>query len=96
MIVTAAYEDKAAADTNLENAKASLGKMAEFMTEEPFVREGEIVCVVDGDQSVTPGYVRFVFGDFDPSKYDAFISYIDGVGERFRGISEKPDAGGAE
>ena len=87
VIVTAAYEDKAAADANLENAKASLGKMTEFMTEEPFVREGETVCGVDGDQSMTPGYVRFVFRDFDPSKYDAFISYIDGGGERFRGIS---------
>ena len=87
MIVTAAYEDKAVADANMENAKASLGKVAEFMTEEPLVREVEIVCGVDGDQSVTPGYVRFVFGDFGPSKYDAFISDIDGVGERFRGIS---------
>ena len=36
--VVAGYEDKAAADANLENAKISLGTMAEFMTEEPFVR----------------------------------------------------------
>ena len=41
VIVTASYEDKSAADANMENAKASLGKMAEFMTEEPFVREGK-------------------------------------------------------
>ena len=87
VLVTAGYENKAAADANVENAKASLGKMAEFMTEEPFVREGEVVWGVDGDQSLTPGYVRHVFVDFDPAKYDAMISYFDTTTERFRGVA---------
>ena len=87
VLVTAGYENKAAADANVENAKASLGKMAEFMTEEPFVREGEVVWGVDGDQSLTPGYVRHVFVDFDPAKYDAMISYFDTTTERSRGVA---------
>ena len=87
VLVTAGYENKAAADANVENAKASLGKMAEFMTEEPFVREGEVVWGVDGDQSLTPGYVRHVFVDFDPAKYDALMSYFDTTTERFRGVA---------
>ena len=87
VLVTAGYENKAAADANVENAKASLGKMAEFMTEEPFVREGEVVWGVDGDQSLTPGYARHVFVDFDPAKYDAMISYFDTTTERSRGVA---------
>ena len=87
VLVTAGYENKAAADANVDNAKASLGKMAEFMTEEPFVREGEVVWGVDGDQSLTPGYVRHVFVDFDPAKYDAMISYFDTTTERSRGVA---------
>tara|TARA_Y100000780_G_C13593933_1_gene381811 strand:+ start:232 stop:768 length:537 start_codon:yes stop_codon:yes gene_type:complete len=87
VLVTAGYENKAAADANVENAKASLGKMAELMTEEPFVREGEVVWGFDGDQSLTPGYVRHVFVDFDQAKYDAMMSYFDTTTERFRGVA---------
>ena len=87
VLVTAGYENKAAADANVENAKASLGKMAEFMTEEPFVREGEVVWGFNGDQSLTPGYARHVFVDFDPAKYDAMMSYFDTTTERFRGVA---------
>ena len=87
LVATAGYEDKAAADANTENAKASLGKMAEFMTEEPFVREGEVVWGFNGDQSLTPGYARHVFVDFDPAKYDAMMSYFDTTTERFRGVA---------
>ena len=87
VLVTAGYENKAAADANVENAKTSLGKMAEFMTEEPFVREGEVVWGFDGDQSLTPGYVRHVFFDFDPAKYDALMSYFDTTTERSRSVA---------
>ena len=61
----------------MENAKASLGKMADLMTEEPFVREGDVVWGFDGDQSLTPGSVHHVFVNFDPAKYDGLISYFD-------------------
>ena len=75
---------KAAADANLENAKASLGRMAEFMTEDPFVQEREVIWGFDGDQSLTPGYMRHVSVDFDPAKYDASMSYFDTTTEPFR------------
>ena len=55
--VVAGYNDKAAADANVDKAKSTLGTMAEFMTEEPFVREGEVIWGFDGDQSLVPGYI---------------------------------------
>ena len=84
--IVAGYEDKAAADANVGNAKTSLGTMAEFMTEEPVVREGEVIWGFDGDQSLTPGYIRHVFVDFDPAKYDALLSYFDTTTEKFNGV----------
>ena len=77
---------KAAADANAEKAKTTLGTMAEFMTEEPFVREGEVIWGFDGDQSLVPGYVRHVFVDIDPAKYDALLSFFDTTTEKFSGV----------
>ena len=54
--IVAGYEDKSAADAIVENAKTSLGTMAEF------VREGEVIWGFDGDQSITPGYIRLSIG----------------------------------
>ena len=52
MIVTSAYVDKTVADANAENARTNFGKMAEFMTEPPVQREGEVVWSYDAeDQS---------------------------------------------
>ena len=84
--IVAGYEDKAAADANVEKAKTTLGTMAEFMTESPFVREGEVIWGFDGDQSLVPGYVRHVFVDIDPAKYDALLSYFDTTTEKFNGV----------
>ena len=36
---------------------------------------------------MTPGYVRHVFADFDPAKYDGLISYFDTARERSRGVA---------
>ena len=33
------------------------------------------------------GYVRHVFVEFDPAKYNALMSYFDTTTERFRGVS---------
>jgi hypothetical protein len=84
--IVAGYEDKSAADANVENAKTSLGTMAEFMTEEPFVREGEVIWGFDGDQSITPGYIRHVFVDIDPAKYDVLLSFLDTTTEKFNDV----------
>ena len=85
--VVAGYNDKAAADANVDKAKSTLGTMAEFMTEEPFVREGEVIWGFDGDQSLVPGYIRHAFVDIDPAKYDALLSYFDTTTEKFNGVA---------
>ncbi|MAF37910.1 MAG: hypothetical protein CL696_03345 [Chloroflexi bacterium] len=84
--IAAGYNDKAAADANAEKARAALGTMAEFMTEAPFVREGEIFWGFEGDQSLVPGYARHVFVDIDPAKYDALLSYCDTTTEKFNSV----------
>ena len=84
--VVAGYNDKAAADANVDKAKSTLGTMAEFMTEEPFVREGEVIWGFDGDQSLVPGYIRHVFVDINPTKYDALLSYFDTTTEKLNGV----------
>ena len=84
--VVAGYNDKAAADANVDKAKSTLGTMAEFMTEEPFVREGEVIWGFDGDQSLVPGYIRHAFVDIDPAKYNALLSYFDTTTEKFNGV----------
>ena len=83
--VVAGYNDKAAADANVDKAKSTLGTMAVFMTEEPFVREGDVIWLFDVDQSLVPGYIRHAFVDIDPAKYDALLSYFDTTTEKFNG-----------
>ena len=43
MLAAAAYTDKSAADAARDTAQAALAGMAEYMTEQPFVREGDRV-----------------------------------------------------
>ena len=43
MIAAAAYTDKSAADAARDTAQAALSGVAEYMTEPPFVREGDLV-----------------------------------------------------
>ena len=43
MIAAAAYTDKSAADAARDTAQVALSGMAEYMTEPPFVREGDLV-----------------------------------------------------
>ena len=43
IIAAAAYTDKSAADAARDTAQAALSGMAEYMTEPPFVREGDLV-----------------------------------------------------
>ena len=47
MIVTGGYDSKEAADANTERARANFAGMAEYMTGEPLVREGDLVWRYD-------------------------------------------------
>ena len=86
-LTTGGYNDKESADANAAKASAVFGKMASLMTSTPVVREGEIVWVFDGDQSLTAGYVRHVIFTYDPEQYEAMMSYVETTTERFRGVS---------
>ena len=100
MVVHSVYENKEAADAAADRANGIRDSIAEFMTEQPMIREGEIIWDFHGDdQSLTteighyakeiisPGYVTHRATDIDPSKYDALIPYLDRRREQFRRVS---------
>ena len=93
MVVHATYENKEAADAAAERASGVRASMAEFVTEAPIIREGELVWGVDpagqaaGSPIPTASYMTFRATDIDSSKYDPLMAYMDGKKEQFRGIS---------
>ena len=93
MVVHATYENKEAADAAAERASGVRASMAEFMTEAPNIREGELVWGVDpegqapGSPTPTASYMTFRATDIDSSKYDSLMAYMDSKKEQFRGIS---------
>ena len=93
MVVHATYENKEAADAAAERASGVRASMAEFMTEAPIIREGELVWGVDpegqapGSPTPTASYMTFRATDIDSSKYDSLMAYMDSNKEQFRGIS---------
>jgi hypothetical protein len=54
MLVAAAYENEASAQVAMETAQKALGGVAEYMTEEPLIRQGDLVW-----QHRTPEDIRF-------------------------------------
>ena len=87
IIGTAGYTNKESADTGAEQARPAMAGLAEFMTEAPILRKGEIVWSFDSDdQSKPAGYVRHTGVSFDSSKFDTMISFFDGITEKFRGV----------
>ena len=91
MIVTAGYDNKEAADAAAEKARGVRDGMAEFVNGEPVVGEGEVVWSYDvegtSSRPVTAGYIRHNAISFDPSKFDAMMSYADTTVDNFKGWS---------
>ena len=93
MVVHGIYENKAAADAASGRATAVRESMADFVTETPIVRVGDLVWGVDpegqapGSPTPTANYMTFRATDIDSSKYDALMAYMDSTKEKFRGIS---------
>ena len=93
MVVHAMYENKEAADAAAERASGIRASMAEFVTETPIIREGELVWGVDvegqapGSPTPAASYMTFRATDIDSSKYDSLMAYMDSTKEQFRGIS---------
>ncbi len=96
MVLHWVYENKEAAD----RSSGIHESITEFITEQPLIREGEIIWDFHGDgQSLTneighyakeiisQGYVVHHATDIDPSKCDALISYLDGTRKQLRRVS---------
>ena len=93
MVVHGIFENKEAADAASERATVVRDSMADFVTETPIVRVGDLVWGVDpegqapGSPTPTANYMTFRATDIDSTKYDALMAYMDGTKEQFRGIS---------
>jgi len=93
MVVHAMYENKEAADAAAERASGVRASMAEFVTEAPIIREGELVWGVDvegqapGSSTPAASYMTFRATDIDSSKYDSLMAYMDSTKEQFRDLS---------
>ena len=93
MVVHAMYENKEAADAAAERASGVRASMAEFVTEAPIIREGELVWGVDvegqapGSPTPAASYMTFRATDIDSSKYDSLMAYMDSTKEQFRDLS---------
>lgn len=89
IIVTAVYENKAAADVAATKATAIRDGVAAFVTGPPLVREGEIAWryVVEGKENfVLPGYARYIASGYEPSKFDAMIAYAESQIDVYKSI----------
>ncbi len=90
LVVTASYEDKQAADAAAEKASSVRDGLSEFLTEEPTVREGEVVWryLAEGvdNRPIMPGYARHTGVGFDPSKFDAMMARMDSLVDTIKSI----------
>ncbi len=87
IIGTIGYTNKKAADAASEFARPAMAGLAEFMTGQPNIIQGDVVWTFDSDDKSKPaGYIRHTAVSFDPSKFDTMISFFDGVTEQFRGV----------
>ncbi len=77
MMVMSAYESMEELETANAAHASIFGDFAKYITGEPIIRSGEIIVAVDGP-APSVGYMRFTRAIFDPSKYDAMMSVVDG------------------
>ena len=80
-MVMSAYESMEELETANAAHASIFGDFAKYMTGEPIIRSGEIIEAVDGP-APSVGYMRFTRAIFDPSKYDAMMSALDGQLEK--------------
>ena len=81
MMVMSAYESMEELETANAAHASIFGDFAKYITGEPIIRSGEIIVAVDGP-APSVGYMRFTRAIFDPSKYDAMMSALDGQLEK--------------
>ena len=91
IIVTAVYEDKQSADSDLKKASGVRDSASEFVTEEPIVREGEVAWRylaegVEGRPAI-PGYALHIAVAYDPSKFQGMLVYMDSQTDIYKSIN---------
>ena len=90
MVVTAVYEDKQSADAASQKASGVRDGASEFVTEEPVVREGEVAWryLAEGveNRQAMPGYARHIAVAYDPSKFEAMLTYMDSQTALYKSI----------
>ncbi len=90
VVITAVYEDKQSADAASQRAAGVRDGSSDFLTEAPVVREGEVAWsyLSEGvdDRPAMPGYARHIAVGYDPSKFEAMLSYLDSQNDIYKSI----------
>ena len=90
VVITAVYEDKQSADAASQKAAGVRDGSSDFLTEAPVVREGEVAWryLAEGvdDKPAMPGYVRHIAVGYDPSKFEAMLSYLESQTDIYKSI----------
>ena len=87
MFVMSSYESMEALNAASATHAQVFAGFAKYMVGEPIIRSGEVIEAVDGPAPGV-GYMRFTRAIFDPSRYDAMMSSLDGQLEKlFNDIS---------
>ena len=81
VIGTTVYDSKESSDAASQKAAEVREGAAEFLTEAPFVREGEVAWryIAEGVESRPgmPGYARHIAVGYEPSKFEAMLAYLE-------------------
>ena len=79
MMVMAGYGSREAMESASEAHNSIFSDFAEYITDTPIVRSGEVVARVNGEIPRDDiKYMRFVRAIIDPSKYDEMMSVVNG------------------
>ena len=81
MFVMSSYESMEALNAASATHAQVFAGFAEYIVGDPIIRSGELIEAVDGPAPGV-GYMRFTRAIFDPSKYDAMMSALDGQLEK--------------
>ena len=81
VVGTTVYDSKESADAASQRAAEVREGTQEFLTEAPFVREGEVAWgyIAEGVEGspAMPGYARHLAVGYEPSKFEAMLAYLE-------------------
>ena len=90
MVVTAVYKDQQSVDSASQKTSGVRESASDFLTGEPFVREGDVAWryVADGaeDRPTMPGYARHLAVAYDPSAFDKMLEHLNSQNDMYKSI----------